>query len=301
MAGAPPPAPSRRERLEALLASGQASVERARSRSLVVDTVVSVAQRERPVGVGILAGSLAFRLFALLVPLIYVLVAGLGFAGAAGEGSRFRDRDNLGALVVDSVATAARTSERGRWLALLFGGLATLLAANGVVEVLRWVHVLAWRVAPIQARRRRPLLPLGLVAALVILVAISTVAHRARADAEGLASELTVILVTAGAQAVVLALLWLALALVLPRAAGVPWTALVPGSLLFAAGFQGFNLALTLYFAPRAARASALYGSLGVALTLLVSLFLFARLAVAAAELNAHLWERRHGQFTPRG
>jgi uncharacterized BrkB/YihY/UPF0761 family membrane protein len=300
MAGAPPPAPSRRDRLEALLASGQASVERARSRSLVVDTVVSVVRRERPVGVGILAGSLAFRLFALVIPLIYVLVAGLGFAGA-GEGSRFRDRDNLGALVVDSVATAARTSERGRWLALLFGGLATLLAANGVVEVLRWVHVLAWRVAPIQARRRRPLLPLGLVAALVILVATSTVAHRARADAEGLASELTVILVTAGAQAVVLALLWLALALVLPRAAGVPWTALVPGSLLFAAGFQGFNLALTLYFAPRAARASALYGSLGVALTLLVSLFLFARLAVAAAELNAHLWERRHAQFTRRG
>jgi hypothetical protein len=31
-----------------------------------------------------------------------------------------------------------------------------------------------------------------------------------------------------------------------------------------------------------------------VALTLLVSLFLFARLAVAAAELNATLWERRH-------
>jgi uncharacterized BrkB/YihY/UPF0761 family membrane protein len=135
----------------------------------------------------------------------------------------------------------------------------------------------------------------------VILAASSAIAHRARADAEGLASELTVILVTAGAQVVVLALLWLALSLALPRAAGVPWTALVPGSLLFAAGFQGFSLALTLYFAPRAARASALYGSLGVALTLLVSLFLFARLAVAAAELNAYLWERRHAHFTLRG
>jgi hypothetical protein len=53
--------------------------------------------------------------------------------------------------------------------------------------------------------------------------------------------------------------------LALPRAARVPWTALAPGSLLFAAGFQGF------------------------------------RLAVAAAELNACLWERRHAQFTPRG
>jgi uncharacterized BrkB/YihY/UPF0761 family membrane protein len=301
MAGAPPPAPSRRERLEALLASGQASVERARSRSLVVDTVVSVVQRERPVGVGILAGSLAFRLFALVVPLVYVLVAGLGVAGAAAGGSRLRGRDDLGALVVDSVATAARTSERGHWLALLFGGLATLLAAAGVVEVLRWVHVLAWRVNPIRARRRRPLVALGLVAGVVVLAATSAVAERARADAKGLASELTVILVTAGAQVAVLALLWLALSLALPRAAGVPWIALVPGSLLFAAGFQGFSLALTLYFAPRAARASALYGSLGVALTVLVSLFLFARLAVAAAELNAYLWERRHAQFTPRG
>ena len=155
MAGAPPPAPSRRERLEALLASGQASVERARSRSLVVDTVVSVVQRERPVAVGILAGSLAFRLFALLVPLIYVLVAGLGITGA-GEGSRLGNRDNLGALVVDSVATAARTSERGNWLALLLGGLITLLAANGVVEVLRWVHVLAWRLAPIRPAAAGP-------------------------------------------------------------------------------------------------------------------------------------------------
>ena len=297
MAGTPPPARSRRERLETLLASGQASVERARSRSLVVDTVVSVVQRERPVGVGILAGSLAFRLFALVVPLIYVLVAGLGFAGAAGS-SRLGNRNNLGALVVDSVATAARTSERGQWLALVLGALATLLAANGVVEVLRWIHVLAWRVAPIRARRRRPLVAPGLAAGIVILVATSAVAHRARADAKGLASELTVILVTAGAQVVVLALLWLWLSLALPRPDGVPWTALVPGSLLFAVGFQGFSLALTLYFAPRAARASALYGSLGVALTLLVSLFLFARLAVAAAELNAFLWERR---FTPRG
>jgi hypothetical protein len=55
----------RRQRLEALLASGLASVERDRARSLVVDTVVGVVRRERPVAVGILAASLAFRLFAL--------------------------------------------------------------------------------------------------------------------------------------------------------------------------------------------------------------------------------------------
>jgi hypothetical protein len=73
----------RREQLEAMLAGGQARLERARSRSLVVDTMVGVVQRERPVAVGILAASLAFRLFALAVPLAYVAVAGLGFAGQA--------------------------------------------------------------------------------------------------------------------------------------------------------------------------------------------------------------------------
>jgi len=286
-----------RQRLEALLASGEAGVERARSRSLVVDTMVGVVRRERPVAVGILAASLAFRLFALAIPLVYVVVAGLGFAGAAsGEPTRPERGDRLGELVASSIVVAARSSDRGRWLALTFGGLATLVAAAGVLEVLRWIHVLAWRVAPSRGRPS-PRLVLGLVGAVMVLAATSAVAERARAGARGLASELTVILVTAGLQVVVLALLWLAL----PRPAAVPWTALVPGALLFAGGFQGFNLAVTLYFAPRAARASTVYGSLGMALTLLVSLFLFARLAVAAAELNAALWERRHPGGEPAG
>jgi hypothetical protein len=38
---------------------------------------------------------------------------------------------------------------------------------------------------------------------------------------------------------------------------------------------------------------------LGVALVLLVSLFRFGRLAVAAAELNATLWERRGQRLRP--
>ena len=77
------------------------------------------------------------------------------------------------------------------------------------------------------------------------------------------------------------------------------WTALLPGACLFAVGYMAFTLTVSLYFAPRAARASTVYGSLGVALTLLVSLFLFARLAVAAAELNATLWERRRPPAGP--
>jgi hypothetical protein len=228
----------RRQQLEALLVSGQAQLERARSRSMVVDTMVGVVRRERPVAVGILAASLAFRLFAMLVPLGYVVVAGLGFAAdQAAEEASPQEGNRLGDLVIASVAAATRTSGRGRWLALILGGLATLIAAAAVLEVLRWVHLLAWRMPPVRARVSRWVL--GLVAGVAVVSFTGTLAEQARADARGLASEVTVLLTTAGLQLAVLAVLWLAL-------------------------------------------------------TLLVSLFLFARLAVAAAELNAILWERRH-------
>ena len=281
----------RREQLEAMLATASGW---ARSRSLVVDTAVGVIQRERPVAVGILAGSLAFRLFALMIPFTYVLVAGLGFAAqASAEEARPQVGDRLGDLLVASMAAATRNSDRGRWLALIIGGFATLLAAAAVLEVLRWVHLLAWRLPPTRARTNLWLV-LGLVGGFAVVFASSALAEEARADAEGLASELTVILTSAGVELVVLAVLWLALTWTMPRPRGVPWTALVPGAGLFAVGFIAFNLAVSLYFAPRAARASTVYGSLGLALILLVSLFLFARMAVAAAELNATLWERRH-------
>ena len=286
---------ARRERLEARLADGQARLEQARARSpavdTAVDTAIGVVRRERPVATGILAAALAFRLFALLIPLIYVLVAGLGFFATAGGRAGPGRGDRLSQLVVDSIAAVARTSHRGRLIALIFGGVATLLAAGGVVEVLRWIHVLAWRLTPVR-QRRNPRLVLGLVAGIVLTSSASAASEWARAAASGLANELTVLSTTSAAQVVLLAALWFALSWALPHPV-VPWTALLPGALLFAAGFQAYHLAVTLYFAPRAARASAVYGSLGVALVLLVSLFLFSRLAVAAAELNATLWERR--------
>jgi uncharacterized BrkB/YihY/UPF0761 family membrane protein len=233
-----------RGRLEALLAGGQARLEQARVRSAAVDAAVGVLRRERPVATGILAAALAFRLFALLVPLAYVLVAGIGFTTSPAKAASQARGDQLGDLVVDSVTAVARTSERGRWIALLAGGVATLAAAAGVVEVLRWVHVLAWRLPP---ARQRPhgWLVVGLVGGLALAFGVSAAAERARAAASGLASELTVLVTSAAVQVVVLVVLWVALSWALPHPA-VPWTALLPGALLFAGGFLGYNLTVTL-------------------------------------------------------
>ena len=134
----------RRAQLEARLADGQARLEQARTRSPAVDAAVGVLRRERPVATGILAAALAFRLFALLIPLAYVLVAGIGFTMSKAERAGQAGEDQLGDLVVDSIAAVARTSDRGRFIALIFGGVATLLAAGGAVEVLRWVHGWSW-------------------------------------------------------------------------------------------------------------------------------------------------------------
>jgi hypothetical protein len=90
-----------------------------------------VLRRERPVPAGILAAALAFRLFALMIPLAYMLEAGIGLTlGAAERAGQTRD-EHLSDLVVDSIAAVARTSERGRFVALIVGGAATLLAAGG--------------------------------------------------------------------------------------------------------------------------------------------------------------------------
>ena len=216
----------RREQLEAMLATASGW---ARSRSLVVDTAVGVVQRERPVAVGILAGSLAFRLFALMIPFTYVLVAGLGFAAqASAEEARPQVGDRLGDLLVASMAAATRNSDRGRWLALIIGGFATLLAAAAVLEVLRWVHLLAWRLPPTRARTNLWLV-LGLVGGFAVVFASSALAEEARADAKGLASELTVILTSAGVELVVLAVLWLALTWTMPRPRGSPGPPWCPG------------------------------------------------------------------------
>jgi membrane protein len=91
-----------------------------------------------------------------------------------------------------------------------------------------------------------------------------------------------------GFQTVVgLLVMWL-----LPRRAET-WQELVPGALLVALGAQAVSVAVVFYFAPRIARSSELYGTLGTASVLLVWLYVMARLITSGAFLNATLWERR--------
>jgi hypothetical protein len=111
---------SRREQLQARLADAEVRLEGARARSPAVDTAVGTAvgmlRRERPVASGILAAALAFRLFGLLIPLAYALVAGIGLYATSAEPAGPAGGDHLGDLVVDSIAAVAQTSQRSHWV-----------------------------------------------------------------------------------------------------------------------------------------------------------------------------------------
>jgi uncharacterized BrkB/YihY/UPF0761 family membrane protein len=68
---------------------------------------------------------------------------------------------------------------------------------------------------------------------------------------------------------------------------------LMPGAALFAVGNQVMSVVVLYYFAPRLGRAETTHGAFGTAATLLIWLYVLARLAVGAAFLNAVLYRRR--------
>jgi uncharacterized BrkB/YihY/UPF0761 family membrane protein len=65
------------------------------------------------------------------------------------------------------------------------------------------------------------------------------------------------------------------------------WLALVPGALVFALALRLLSLATSFYFAPKLGRVHDLYGSHGIAIVILLSLFLIARAWVVCQFLNA--------------
>ena len=78
----------------------------------------------------------------------------------------------------------------------------------------------------------------------------------------------------------------------------VGWRALLPGAVVGAVGLEVLKVVGTVVVPRMVASSSALYGSLGIVLSLLAWLAFFARLLVYASAINATLWERQHGVTT---
>ena len=246
-----------------------------------------VYARDRECAGGLLAGALAYRFFIWLLPLVLVLVGGLGVVSAAAAESpeELAGQGGLGELVTASVGRAARSN--ARWYALLIGIPVLLYTTRTLLRALFGVHRLVW-MAAVQRGSLTVARTLAFLAALVAFPVVSAVAAAARAH-----STATGILVTVAATALYAAL-WLLVSLWLPHG-DAPWQALLPGSAVFGVGTLALHVVSAYAVGPVAASRQDTYGSLGVAAALLLGLYFLGRLLVVAAAVNATLWERHLG------
>ena len=271
-----------------------ARVERVRTRAMEiaprapgVQWALAAIGRDRQYGGGLLAGALAFRLFGALLPLALLLAVTLGYAAtverdAASEAS---EATGISEALLMEVAESSKLSNGTRWVVMAGAVLALLWAAIWAARAIRAVHYIAWTGGvermgqPIQGA-------LVLVGAIVAVVAVIGGANAAREQlgTVGLMIALSVTLAFFG--------IWLWMEWMLPHGEA-PLRALIPGAILVAVGIQAVHLTTALFIGAKVARASATYGSLGVAFTVLAWLYILSRIIVASAMLNAARWERR--------
>jgi uncharacterized BrkB/YihY/UPF0761 family membrane protein len=278
-----------RERAAALRARHRRLVARAqeeRGRHGSLDAVFEMVERDAEVGGGIIAGALAFRLFIWLLPLALVLVGGLGIAADATSKSpkSLAGTVGLGGLVASSFQKTAHST--ANWYAIVVGVPVLLYATRSVLRVLIGTHRLVWGAVRAEAPKPTFSASARLLGLLLVDFLLAGLASWARASSASLGLAVTIV-VTAGYAGT-----WLLVSVQLPHR-DAAWTELLPGALLVGIGLWVFHVVGVYLLAPYALAKQGTYGVLGIAAGLLVGLFLLGRLMVAAAEMNATLWERK--------
>jgi len=265
--------------------------EHARSTHASIDVGLEVFENDSSIGGGLLAGALAYRLFVLLLPLVLLLVTGLGiYAGAADESpDKIAEEAGLHGLIASHVADTA--SSPARWIFFVVMIPAVLYALAKLYRAVAIVHALAWR----GTARGVGISVIGIallgVALVVDLGAVGVVSWiRGHNEVGGLASLVLYFALVGGT--------WLLVSRRLPGG-DAGWPALVPGALVVATGLLLVNV-FNVYVTTRVVENHAnTYGVLGVATALLFSLVLVGRVVVISAGLNASM-ERRRRARPPR-
>jgi uncharacterized BrkB/YihY/UPF0761 family membrane protein len=250
-----------------------------------VATVRDVFLLDRAIAGGELAGALAYRLFLWFLPFVLVLVAGLGvYADASDRTPReVADRLGLAGLVVHSVAVAATSN--ARWYALLIGVPILLYLTRSLLRTVVAVHRLAWGLEP----RRGHLTSVNVMLFLLAVVASLAVAAFVSASVEASA---WFWLAVAPLAVLVRAAIWLGLSRRLPGR-NRRMSTLLPGAIVVGVGFLAVNVFTQLLIVWLGNTREDTYGALGLAATILFSLWLTSRVIVVSAVADATLWSRR--------
>jgi uncharacterized BrkB/YihY/UPF0761 family membrane protein len=282
---------TRLERLRERAKRTRASIEARRTDSASIDTAFEAVERDAQTGGGVLAAAVAFRFFMFLVPYAFVVVTGFGLAStAAGQNPSDAARSaGIGGLLASAIASTSTMSLANRIAALVLGGVALALTARSLVRVLWIVHRLIWGVRP--SGHPTNWAALVLVGFATVLFGTADLAAWLGIQSVGLRLLALILTIVASAGAWYLASWWL------PHE-DCEWWALLPGAALVGIGVGVLHLLTITYVAHVVSRKSSLYGSIGIALALLLWTYFAGRLLTAAIGLNASLWKRRNADIT---
>jgi uncharacterized BrkB/YihY/UPF0761 family membrane protein len=271
----------------------QEELQARRQRSDMVDAGFLVRDLDARVGGGILAGALAFRIFLFMVPVVYVIFTVLGVISRALGHDPAQLARNAGITGV-LASTVVKVADQSPWTlaTLVLGAVVTMfITAGSLLKALYVVHWLIWRVPRVKPAGLTPKLVLtGLaVAGSALGVAINNV--RTSSGAAG--AVLAVLIVTGLSFAA-----WWWVSWKLPHAP-IPARALIPGAVLMAIGADVLQLLTTYWIGNLIARKTSTYGAVGVALAVLLWVYILGRIMVGSAGLNSALYYRRENAVGP--
>jgi uncharacterized BrkB/YihY/UPF0761 family membrane protein len=260
-----------------------------REHSTLIGAGFDIAELDVHVGGGILAGAVAFRLFLFMVPFVYILFTAVGLASTAANQDPATLAKTLGitGVLASAVVNSQDISVLSQFLLVLGASVALLWTANGLVKTLYVVHWLIWGVPRLKPSGFRAIgTTIGLAVVLTVLAVATNVL---RTDIGRLVSVLVALIVMAVAFAA-----WWWVSWRLPHAP-VRAQQLIPGAVLVALGIEVLHLITTYWIGHLVARKSNTYGAIGIALAVLLWVYVLGRIIVASAGVNAALWRRSGG------
>jgi uncharacterized BrkB/YihY/UPF0761 family membrane protein len=269
-----------RVRAEELRSEAQARLDEERGRRTWVETAYEAWDMDRQRGGPLLAGGLAYRIFLWMLPfaLLLATLAAL-VAEASGRTTEELARDvGLAGAIVGMVGEAAQDAGSSSWWLLLLGIALSLWAARGLARALMVTSRIAWALPPRTARvtTKAALAVWGLFVAGLSIQWLRPFLFRG-----GMRSDLFAQVVIFGLS---LAVIVVGMSLA-PRRG--PWTNVLAGAALLAVGLRGMAIGTSVYFLDALTEKGDLYGGLGIAIVILLYLFLCSRLFVWGQFLNA--------------
>ena len=264
-----------------------------------VQVALGVQKRYGKDSAGNLAAVVTYYGFLSLFPLILLGLAVTGFVLAGDPatqsewGQKLADAvPGLGPLIGRNIESVVEA----RGPASLVGAALLLWAGIGIVEAAGWSVSRVFRVPEYQGFLKKKAWSIATLVSLGVLWLLSTSVAGYAANVD-LGRSLDLIVQPVGglvAFALDFALFMVAYRL-LVQGRGPTFRQLWPGALLAAAGWFLLKLLGSWYATRTVATSSAIYGTFGAVIGVLVLLYLAARVFMYGAELNAVLIERKEG------